>query len=92
MKVTDLIEALQAASDLFQREHGKPMEIFDITFSEDGYDGDMHIQSVGEVNYEIGGFGYGQKRGMKPHEDIKVRFEIKDEKIVDCFVSFEDAP
>ena len=92
MKTKDLIEALESANAVFEHKHGKPMEIFKFTFNEDGYDGDMHIQAVGEVRYEDDLFGCGSKRGLKPHEDIRIHFECSDEKIEDRSITFEDAP
>ena len=90
MKATDLIEAIQTASKAFQLKHGKPMEIFGLTFNEDEYDGDMQIEAVGEVIYDDDKFGCGQRRGLLPHEKIRIRFEIEDGKIDDRSVSFED--
>ncbi len=92
MKTTDLIEALQQANKMFEKKFNQPMEIFHMTFTEDGYDGAMHVQAVGEVKYEYGQFGFGQKRGLKPHADFKIDFCIEDEKIVDRAITFEDAP
>lgn len=83
MEVSDLIEALQQADKLFQEKHGKPLEVFDLKFNEDDFDGDLYIQGVGEVVYETGGFGYGEKRGREPHEDFRVHFQIEDERIED---------
>lgn len=83
MKTTDLIEALQTADQVFQKKFGKPMEIFDLTFNEDDYDGDLKIHACGEVFYESDAFGHGSKVGKHPTCDIRVRFECEDEKIVD---------
>lgn len=91
MKTTDLIEALQCANSLFKKKHGMDMEIFDMEFSEDGYDGAMHVQAVGEVEYGDA-FGWGTKSGKKPHADFKIDFCIEDGKISDRSVTFEDAP
>lgn len=91
MRYSDFIEAISVANQIYKEKHGKEMEIFDFCFSEDGYDGDMYIQAVSEVKYE-NAFGFGTRIGLKPHEDIRIHFEVEDLKIVDRSVTFDEAP
>ena len=48
MKTTDLIAALADANDLFMKKRGKPMEIFDLEFSDDDRDGNWHYEITQE--------------------------------------------
>lgn len=90
MRVKTLIEALETANSLFRSEHKKDMEIFDLVFSEDELHGDLYIHACGEVVYRSDAFGYGEKVGKKPQEDIRIHFECEDGKIDDRSVEFTD--
>lgn len=90
MKINDFIEALQATNKLFQEKHGVPLEIFDLKFHEDDFDGDMKIYGCKEVVYEDDTFGYGEVHGKKPLEKLRVHFECENGHITDRTISIED--
>lgn len=89
MKVTDLIDALEKADQLFREKYKTPLEIFDFQFSEDDYDGDIHIMCSGNVEYSQN-FGWGQKTGFKPQDDIRIGFLIVEGKVSSSQVRFEE--
>jgi len=89
MKVTDLIKALKEANELFIKKHKEPLEIFDLVFNEDDYDGDMKIEACGEVAYEDNIFGQGTKRGRGPKCHIRVHFICDNDEVIARKVTIE---
>lgn len=91
MRVKDLVEALEQCRELYNEKHDEEMCIFDMTFNEDEFDGDMRIQAVSDVVYED--HFAGSRVGKNPSEDFRVKFQVEDGAIVDRSVEmgkFED--
>lgn len=88
MKASDLIEAIQTAERLFREKTGKPMEIFDLDFSDYDYDGDIRISASADVIY-VDGYCNGSKEGKAPGGSIRIHFECEDGKVVDRTVEID---
>jgi hypothetical protein len=89
MKVQDFIEAIETAAKAFEESTGKPMEIFNMAFYDDDFNGDMRIEASADVIYSDG-FGYGETIGREPNKIIRIHFEVENGKIADRAISIED--